>query len=71
MKMTLRDYEKVLLNMEPGERRQIKNMVLAIDQKMKLRGYRSNRKIMFGPLSAYELIAALGIFINNGGSNIE
>ena len=42
-------------------------MAAAVEEKMRDRGEETGFRVMFGPLSALELIARVGIFINKGG----
>lgn len=70
-KLTKQDLEAALRALEPGDRHEIQRMAQKLDGKMKVRGYKRGQKVMFGKLSALELLAKVGIFINNYGKPIK
>lgn len=65
--LTKADLDRALKALEPEDRIRIKKMAAAVEEKMRDRGEETGFRVMFGPLSALELIARVGIFINKGG----
>ena len=63
---TKADLDRALRALEPDDRRRIKKMAVDVGDEMRARGDDTGFRVMFGPFSAMELIARVGIFINKG-----
>ena len=65
--LTKRKLDNALRALDPEDRRRIKAMAENAELRMRAKGEETGFHVMFGPLSAMELIARVGIFINKGG----